>query len=63
MSNTLQEVCDQREDTTKISVESIISFALACKQLSDKSAQTYEFLVEDPKLKNLETQLQEVQQQ
>jgi hypothetical protein len=36
---------------------------MECKQLSDRSAQTYEKLTEDPELKALESQLQEAKQQ
>jgi hypothetical protein len=36
---------------------------MECKQLSDRSAQTYERLTEDPELKALESQLQEEKQQ
>jgi len=61
--STLPEVRDQREETAKSRVAYIISLALECKKLSDRSAQTYECLAEDPELKKLEAQLQEVQQQ
>jgi phage-related minor tail protein len=37
--------------------------ALECKKLSNRSAHTYEHLAEDPKLRTLESQLQEVKQQ
>jgi predicted short-subunit dehydrogenase-like oxidoreductase (DUF2520 family) len=36
---------------------------LECKQLSSRSAQTYERLTEDPELKTLESQIQEEKQQ
>jgi hypothetical protein len=36
---------------------------MECKQLSDRSAQNYERLTEDPELKALESQLQEAKQQ
>jgi hypothetical protein len=36
---------------------------MECKQLSDRRAQTYERLTEDPKLKALESQLQEEKKQ
>jgi hypothetical protein len=52
--STLQEVCDQREESTKNAVVRIRALALECKQLRDRSMQTYERLVEDPKLKKLE---------
>jgi hypothetical protein len=63
MPRTLQEVRDQSEESAKNTVASIKSLALACKQLSDRSTQTYEHLIEDPELKKLEAQLQEAQQQ
>jgi hypothetical protein len=61
--STPQEVRDQREETAKNTVVRIRSLASECKQLSDRSAQTYERLVEDPELRKLEVQLQEAQQQ
>jgi uncharacterized protein YdcH (DUF465 family) len=61
--STLQEVRDQREETAKNTVVRIRSLTSECKQLSDRSAQTYECLVEDPELRKLEAQLQEAQQQ
>ena len=63
VSSTPQEVHDQREETTKNTIVRIRALASECKQLSDRSAQTYERLTEDPELKNLEVQLQEAQQQ
>jgi chromosome segregation ATPase len=63
VSSTLQEVWDQREETARGTVERIRALALECKQLSDRSAQTYECLAEDPELRILEAQLQEVKQQ
>jgi hypothetical protein len=36
---------------------------MECKYLSDHSAQNYERLIEDPKLKALESQLQEAKKQ
>jgi hypothetical protein len=36
---------------------------MECKQLSDRSAQNYEQLTEDPELKALESQLQEAKKQ
>jgi hypothetical protein len=44
-------------------IERIKGLTMECKQLSDHSAQTYEQLTEDPELKALESQLQEVKQQ
>jgi hypothetical protein len=61
--NTLQDVRDQREATARSTVERIKALAMECKQLSDRSAQTYERLTEDPELKALESQLQEAKQQ
>jgi hypothetical protein len=63
VTSTLQEVRDQREESAKNTVESIKSLTSACKQLSDRSAQTYECLPEVPKLKNLEARLQKVKKQ
>jgi hypothetical protein len=60
---TPHEVRDQREESAKNTVVSIKSLTSACKNLSDRSAQTYERLTEDPELKKLEAQLQEAQQQ
>jgi len=60
--NTLQEVRDQREEVASNTLERIRTLTLECKKLSDRSAQTYEFLAEDPKLRKLEAQLQEVKQ-
>jgi hypothetical protein len=57
--NTLQDVRDQREVTSLSAVERIKALTMECKQLSDRSAQTYERLVEDPELKALESHLQE----
>jgi hypothetical protein len=53
----LKTVWDQREATDQSAVERINTFAKECKQLSDRSAQTYEKLTKDPKLKTLESQL------
>jgi hypothetical protein len=61
--STPQDVRDQREATARSAVERIRAFALECKQLSSRSAQTYERLTEDPELKALESQLQEAKQQ
>jgi len=63
VSSTPQEVRDQREETTKNTVASITALASRCKQLNDRSANTYEHLIEDPELEKLEAQLQEAQQQ
>jgi len=63
VSSTLQEVCDQREDSTKKMVASITSLASGCKKLSDRKTQMYERLIENPELNKLEAQLQDAQQQ
>jgi hypothetical protein len=36
--NTLQDVQDQREETSRSTVERIKTFAMECKHLSDRSA-------------------------
>jgi hypothetical protein len=54
---------DQRESTTQRTVDRVKTFAMECKQLSDRSAKTYERLTEDLELKTLESQLQEAKQQ
>jgi hypothetical protein len=59
MPSTLQDMQDQREATAQSTVERIRAFVLECKQLSSRSAQTYERLTKDPKLKALELHLQE----
>jgi chromosome segregation ATPase len=61
--DTPQDVRDQREATARSTVERIKALAMECKQLSDRSAQTYEKLTENPELKALESQLQEAKQQ
>jgi hypothetical protein len=53
--DTPEDVRDQREATARSTVERIKFLALECKQLSDCSAQMYEQLTEDPKLKALES--------
>jgi hypothetical protein len=55
-------VRNQREETAKDTVIRIRALSSECKQLSDRSTQTYECLTEDPELRKLEAQLQEVQQ-
>jgi hypothetical protein len=60
---TPQDVRDQREATARSAVERIKSLAMECKKLTDRSAQTYEKLTENPELKALESQLQEVKYQ
>jgi hypothetical protein len=54
--STPQEVHDQREESDKRVVERIRVLASECKQLSNKSAQTYECLMEDPEIRKLEAQ-------
>jgi uncharacterized phage infection (PIP) family protein YhgE len=56
---TPQDVRDQREATAHSAVDRLKSLALECKQLSNRSAQTYENLTENPELQALESQLQE----
>jgi hypothetical protein len=63
VSSTPQEVRDQREETARSVVERIRALASECKKLSNRSAQTYEHLAEDPELRTLEAQLQEAKQQ
>jgi predicted nucleic acid-binding Zn-ribbon protein len=54
---------DQREATARSTVERIKALAMECKKLTDRSAQTYEKLTENPELKALESQLQEAKYQ
>jgi hypothetical protein len=61
--NTPQDVRDQREATARSTVERINALAMECKQLTDCSAQTYEQLTDNPELKALESQLEEVKYQ
>jgi hypothetical protein len=56
---TPQEVCDQREITSQSTIERIKALSKECKQLSNRSAQIYENLTENPELHKLESQLQE----
>jgi hypothetical protein len=56
---TPQEVRDQRELNAQRTVERIKTLVVECKQLSRRSAQIYEQLYKDLKLKKLESQLQE----
>jgi hypothetical protein len=55
-------VSDQRKEAAKNAVEGIREITSECKQLSDQSVQTYERLAEDPELKKLEAQFQEMKQ-
>jgi hypothetical protein len=61
--NTPQDVRDQRKATSRSAVERIKALSMECKKLTDRSAQTYEKLTENPKLKALELQLQEAMYQ
>jgi hypothetical protein len=45
---TPQDVRDQREVIVQSTVERIKALAMECKQLSNRSAQTYEQLTENP---------------
>jgi hypothetical protein len=54
VSSTLQEVHNQREEDTKSTMGRIRALISECKQLSNRSVQTYECLVEDPELRKLE---------
>jgi hypothetical protein len=60
---TPQDVRDQREATTQSTVERLKVLTLDCKKLTDRSAQTYEQLTKNSKLKPLELHLQEVKYQ
>jgi phage shock protein A len=55
-------VHNQREEFAKSAVGRINTLGSECKQLSDRSAQTYERLAEDLELRKLEAQLQKAQQ-
>jgi predicted nucleic acid-binding Zn-ribbon protein len=55
--STSQDVRGQREATARSTNERIRSLALECEQLSNRSAQNYERLTEDPELKTLESHL------
>ena len=55
--STPQEVHNQREEAAKNVVVMIRELASECKQLSDRSAQTYECLTKDPDLRKLEVRL------
>jgi hypothetical protein len=59
---TPQEIRDLREATARSTVDRLKTLALECKQLSTRSAQTYETLTENPELQTLEAQLQEAKQ-
>jgi transcriptional/translational regulatory protein YebC/TACO1 len=60
---TPQDVIDQREATSQSAVEKLKALTLECKKLTDPNAQNYEQLTENPKLKELESQLQEANYQ
>jgi hypothetical protein len=55
--STPQEVRDQREEVSKSAFGRIKVLTLECKQLSDRSVETYERLVEYLELRKLEAQL------
>jgi transcriptional/translational regulatory protein YebC/TACO1 len=58
-----QDVRYQREEIAWSAIERQKALTLECKQLIDRSAQTYEQLKENPELKTLESQLQEAKYQ
>jgi hypothetical protein len=62
MLETPQEVRDLREATSHSAVGRLKTFALEYKQLSARSTQTYENLIENPELQVLEAKLQEAKQ-
>jgi hypothetical protein len=57
--STPQEERDQREMTSRCTVERIKALTEECKQLSSRSAQIHENLTKNPELHKLESQLQE----
>jgi hypothetical protein len=59
MLETPQKIRYLREATARSVVGQLIFFSLECKKLRARSAQTYETIVENPKLQTLEAQLQE----
>jgi hypothetical protein len=59
---TPQEIRDLREATARSAVDRLKTLASECRQLSTRSAQTYETLAENPELQTLEAQLQEAKQ-
>jgi hypothetical protein len=62
MPETPQEIIYLREATTQSPVGRLKTFSLECKQLSARSAQTYETLAENLELQTLEAYLQEEKQ-
>jgi hypothetical protein len=52
---TPQEIRDLREATARSAVSIMKSLSLECKQLSSRSAQTYDSLTENPELQALES--------
>jgi hypothetical protein len=56
---TPQDVRDQKEATACNAVDRLKSLSLECKQLSNRSAQTYENLTKNLDLQALESQLKE----
>jgi L-lactate utilization protein LutB len=54
---TLQDVRDQREATTRSTVERLKALVGECKQMSNRNGQTYENIAKNPELQALESQL------
>jgi hypothetical protein len=54
---TLQDIRDLREATSRSAVDRLKDLALECKYLSDCNAHTYEKLTENIELQALESQL------
>jgi hypothetical protein len=54
---TPQEIRDLREATSRSAVAQLKTLASECRQLSTRSAQTYETLAENPESQTLEAQL------
>jgi hypothetical protein len=59
---TPQDVRDQREATARNVVDKLKALAREYKQLRNRSAQTYEKLIENTELQALESQIQEAKQ-
>jgi hypothetical protein len=55
MPEAPQDVRDQREATARNAVDKLKSLALECKQPSNRSAQTYEYLTENRELQALQS--------
>jgi hypothetical protein len=60
---TPQDVKDQREATTRSTIERLKALVMEYKKLSDRSALTYEQLTESLELRALESQLKEAKYQ